>query len=242
MVRRIAVCDDEQESLKQIAVCLGQIQKDTGDELEVFYYRSAHELLEHMPRDVQVVLLDIGMQEAASPLSGIDAAHMLRAEGLDVTLIFITSMVEYALEGYDVHAFAFLCKPLQYAALKRHLTDAFGAIDAKRGIFLSVDTAGGKEAIDLNTLLYAEVFQHETSFVFADGTTTSVIPLAEVEKKVKRHGFFRCHKSYLVNFKQIQRIDPSSVTLGNGAVVPISKYRRKEFLDAYSRFMGVQFL
>lgn len=239
MIRRIAVCDDEQEILKQLSLYLGQIQKELSDDFEIFYYTSAAELTAMMPRDIQIVLLDIGM----SPMTGMEAARKLRAEGLDFTLIFITSMVEYALEGYDVHAFAFLSKPVLYPALYHQLTEAFQRIDKEQSLktVMVIDTGNGKETIDLSALVFAEVYQHETSFVFEHGRKTSIMPLAEVEKQTARHGFFRCHKSYVVNFKKISRIDFSTVTVTTGEAVPISKYRRKAFLDAYSSFMGVRF-
>ena len=239
MIRKIAVCDDEREILKQLSVYLGQIQKELGDEFVIFYYSSAADLVAMMPRDIQIVLLDIGM----SPMTGMEAARKLRAEGLDFTLIFITSMVEYALEGYDVHAFAFLSKPVLYPSLYHQLKEAFQRIDKEQSLktVMVIDTNSGKETIDLSALVFAEVYQHETSFVFEHGRKTSMMPLAEVEKQTARYGFFRCHKSYVVNLKKISRIDFSTVTVTTGDAVPISKYRRKEFLDAYSRFMGVRF-
>lgn len=239
MIRRIAVCDDEPEILKQLSLYLGQIQNELGDEFEIFYYTSAADLTAMMPRDIQIVLLDIGM----SPMTGMEAARRLRAEGLDFALIFITSMVEYALEGYDVHAFAFLSKPVLYPSLYHQLTEAFQRIDKMQSqkTVMVIDTGSGKETIDLNTLVYAEVYQHETSFVFEHEKKTSIMPLSQVEKQIVRYGFFRCHKSYVVNLKKIASIDFSAATVSTGDILPISKYRRKEFLDAYSRFMGVRF-
>ena len=119
MTLRIAVCDDELSAASQIDLYLNQIQLEENLKFQVFFFSSGEELLEHMPRDIHVLLLDIQMKQA----TGIDVARRLRAEGLDFFLFFITSHVQYALEGYEVHAYAFLQKPLRYAPLKMYLME-----------------------------------------------------------------------------------------------------------------------
>lgn len=237
MIRRIAVCDDEPDISRQISLYLKQIESERGDSFEIFYYSSGDELLRFLPPDTDVLLLDIGM----NGLSGMDTARQLRGRGSDVAIIFITSMTEYAMEGYEVHAFSFLAKPIQYAALRRSLYEVFAQMDQKQGASLVASDNSGSRIIDLNQLLYAEVLQHQTSFVFLDGRYSYKLPLSDVEKQAAQHGFFRCHKSYLVSFRKIEKIDFDSVIMCNGDRIPISKHRRKDFLSAYARFMGVQF-
>ena len=98
MRRKIAVCDDEKVMLRQLSQYLTQIQEETGDCYDLCYFTSAEELLEHLPQDVQVILLDISMGE----MSGMQCARALRKRGVDCAIMFITSMTQYALEGYDV--------------------------------------------------------------------------------------------------------------------------------------------
>lgn len=235
MTRRIAVCDDEQDVSRQMSLYLKQIAQERSEIFDCFYYGSAEELLAHMPRDMDALLLDIGM----AGITGMEAAYRLRREKVEIPILFITSMTEYALEGYEVHAFSFLSKPVRYASLSRNLSDAFAQIDAHREDALIVNDGMSRQIVDLRTLIYAEVYQHHTSFVFVGERRSCKLPLAEIEAQVLRRGFFRCHKSFLVNFRHISRIDFDSVTMDNNERVPLSKYRRKEFLTAYSRFMGV---
>lgn len=236
LIRTIAVCDDEQDVSRQLSQYLKQLQEETGDEFHISYYGSSEELLQFMPRNTEVLLLDIRMGD----LTGMEAARRLRAEGVETTIIFVTSMTEYAMEGYEVHAFAFLQKPVRFAALRRQLLEVFQRIDRGRGARLVVNDGGSDHVVDLNELLYAEVYQHDTNFVFPEGRRSYKVPLADVEKQIARHGFFRCHKSYLVNFRHIKQLDFAELTLSNGDRLPISKHRRKEFLAAFSRFMGVR--
>ena len=238
MFYKIAVCDDERTMLRQLSLYLSQIQEDTGDSYDIFYFTSAEELLANMPTDVQVILLDIAMGN----MTGMECARTLRAKGCEADIIFITSMTEYALEGYDVHAFAFLPKPIVYAELKQRLTDCLAHARRERKDILSVDTAGGKELLPIDEIIFAEVYQHETSFVLLGRSVTGALPLSQAEKLLTPHGFFRCHRCYLVNMANIRRIDQDRLAMKNGKVIPVSKHRRKDFLDAFANFMGGRFV
>jgi DNA-binding LytR/AlgR family response regulator len=237
MNRRIAVCDDEKNMLRQISSYLDQMQAETGDRFEVFYYTSAEDILSHMDRRADYVLLDISM----GGMTGMDCAKALREEGFEGELIFITSMENYALEGYGVHAFAFLTKPLVYTELKKQLTECFAKKDKSRLPVLAVDTQAGTQILKINEILYAEVYQHSTCFALTKGRKAeAAVQLSWAEERLLPYGFFRCHRSYLVNMKHIAKIDAAELTLSDGSTVPLSKHRNKEFLSAYTRFMGVE--
>ena len=234
MIRTIAVCDDEQDVTRQISAYLKEIENDTEDEFHVFYYSSAEELLSDFPRDTQIVFLDIQMGE----MTGMDAARCLRTRGCEAEIIFITNMTEYALEGYEVHAFAFLRKPVQFAALKRNLLEILKKIDRESIAYITVTFGTSIQVVKLKDLQYVEVLGHDSCFVMGSGKQTAKIPLSEIEKETQSQRFFRCHKSFLINLRHITRIDPESVTMTNGDVIPVSKYRKKDLLKAYSQING----
>lgn len=237
MVRRLAVCDDEKNMLSQISAYLDRIGRETGDRYEPFFFTSGEELLSHMDRETELVLLDISM----GALTGLDCARELRRGGYEGEIIFITSMDNYALEAYGVHAFSFLTKPLIYDELKRELTACFAKKDRQRRAVLPVETDAGTEILPTEEILFAEVYQHETSFAMADGRrVVSPVQLAWVEEKLAGQGFFRCHRSYLVNMRRIERIAGTDLTVKGGSVIPLSKHRSKAFLAAYTRCMGVE--
>lgn len=236
-MRRIAVCDDEQDTARQISAYLKQFGQETGDELQVFYYASAEELLQFMPDDVQILLLDISMGQ----LSGMQAARQLRARGQEeLFILFITSMTEYAMEGYDVHAFAFLPKPVQYAALRRYLLEVFSRLDREEDATFLLEDGTSHCALRLSELIYIEVYQHDTCFHLAGGTRTVRVAISAVERQLAGRGFFRCHKSYLVNLRHVARMEQDALLLSDGSRIPLSRYRRKELLAAWNRCVGVK--
>ena len=69
--------------------------------------------------------------EDHAPLAGLDGletAKRIRAADRDMTIIFFTNYIQYALEGYEVQAYRFLLKPLSY--------DQFSAVVGKARIEL----------------------------------------------------------------------------------------------------------
>lgn len=231
---KISVCDDEPAVLEHIRLYLDRICKELHKKAEVFYFPDGESLVQDMPRDTQILLLDIRMKT----LSGMDAARALRDEGLGFFLFFITNNVEYALEGYEVHAYGFLRKPLVYSHLKRLLSEVIRKIERSRPQIITVKGPDGMRPLNCQDILYFEVFGHEIKVVMKTETMNSSVPLSELEKQLKEHGFFRCHKSYLINLHLIAYIGTRDVLLSNGHKVPLSKYKKKMLIDEYSRLMG----
>ena len=48
--------------------------------------------------------------------------------------------------------------------------------------------------------------------------------------------FYRCHKSYIVNFDYVQRIDTDSIILKDARSVPVSVRRRGGLLKIYNYY------
>lgn len=234
MKLRIAVCDDELSAASQIDLYLTQIQLELGQQFQVFYFSSGEELLADMPRDIHLLLLDIQMKKT----SGIETARRLRQEGLDFYLFFITSNVQYALEGYEVHAYAFLQKPLRYAPLKMYLMEVMDRLKQARPFFLNLKSGDSSEIVDCSQIVYIEVYGHSTSFVFDNGRKEFSVPLNELEQQLKSHGFFRCHKSYLINMRKVTSIRTAEILMSSGDAVPLSRHRRQEFLTAIHAVLG----
>lgn len=162
MNRKIVVCDDEKNIIRQIDDYLKQFAKETGISFSVLFYDSAEDLIAHMPKDADILLLDIMMKDA----TGLDAARKLRNEGYSGCIIFITSMKEYALEAFDVHAFSYLLKPLLYSDLSRSLKEAFRQLDKKEEAFLFINDRNETHKVVLNDVIYAEVYQHTSIITF----------------------------------------------------------------------------
>ena len=237
MVKKIAVCDDSSIVLRQTAGYFEQLQKEIPYDLCPAYYSSGESLLASLAEDTDLLLMDIAMDG----MNGIECSKAVRERGMQVPIVFITSMTEYAVQGYAVHAFGFLEKPVTYSDFAAIVKDALESTEPVKAKKILVKTADGVHMIDPDDIIFAEVYQHETSFHVKQGCICGNVQLGAVEPMLPAGAFFRCHKSYLISLDKVSFIGRTSLTMCDGCEIPLSKHRRKEFLDAYSRFMGVQF-
>jgi Response regulator of the LytR/AlgR family len=233
-MRRIVICDDEEYTCQTIRDYLNRYQSEKGEAFSVRAFASGEELLRDMPRDTDILLLDIKMCE----ISGMEAARILRARHAEVCIIFITTMVQYALEGYEVHAFGFLKKPIVYEQFSRQMTEALHSLSFKEDFCISFRSGTETVRVSASDIYYIEAFGHNINVVTKTKNEKTDMSLSEFEAHLKTHGFFRCHKSYLVNHKYISRIEQDKLRIFNGDEVLISRHRRKEFLDDFTRYIG----
>ena len=234
MPRNIVICEDEPEYTIQVMECLKRCGRELGEELRIQNFSSGEALLDRWPPETQVLILDIRMGD----ISGMDAARELRRRGVGIPIIFLTSLAQYALEGYDVRAFSFLLKPVEYASLRDRLRSAFRLLDEERGEVLRLKNAGGISIIPVNSIDYAESQRHTAILVHGGTRESFQLPMKELEQALEGKGFFRCHKGYLVNLRRIRRIEAEMLLMENGDRVPLSRHRRTEFLDAFEQCMG----
>lgn len=229
----ILICEDENES--RIAICQAMDRYSTENHVhfEQIVCASGEAMLSKLDKHVDLLLLDIGLPR----ISGMDAARYLRQRGIQTPIIFITSMTQYAMAGYEVHAFGFLKKPLNYKQFEWQMRDALSLLLRNKGVPIPLQSRARLEVINSVDVSYIEVLNHLVKLFDKKGNCFSCsLSLSELEDNLTEYGFFRSHKSFLVNMAYIQRFLPGEVELKGNITIPVSRYRRKDFLEAYASF------
>jgi two-component system, LytTR family, response regulator len=190
---------------------------------------------EHKP---DLLFLDVQMPK----LSGFDVLELLDPAGLAV--IFVTAFDQYAMKAFDVHAVDYLLKPYSKerfeVALERAKNQKAGKAPDAATLAATARPAG----------------QHLERIVVKDGTKVTLVPTAKLDyvealddyvslaaegKKLLKQQtissleaaldpavFVRIHRSYVVNFERVSRIEPYGkeskvAVLGNGVKLPVSR-------------------
>ena len=107
---RVAIVEDEDIAARQLEQCLQQYESGHDIRFSSCRFRDALEFLEQYQPLYDLIFMDIGMPG----LDGMEAAVRLRAMDSVTPLIFVTSMVQYAVRGYEVDALDFVVKPVRY--------------------------------------------------------------------------------------------------------------------------------
>ena len=115
----IAVCDDDIADLECAVNMLHKIFTSQKIVYHIEKFMSANQMLENISR-IDIGILDISMEE----LNGIKLGRKLKEKFPDVKLVYITSYEEYCMQVInEVHAFSFLCKPLEYDKLELQILE-----------------------------------------------------------------------------------------------------------------------
>lgn len=228
---RIAICDDEramQEELKAQLLAIDPRQ-------EITLFDSARDLLP-AAGDYALIFLDIQMPE----LSGLQAAREMRERcGDGPVLIFVTGAKEYALEAFDVDALHYLIKPIEPEKLKEAYIRAVQAIERKRSedsAELFIHTKQDHVRILKSEVLYAES-QLRKGVLHTAGGVVELYATMEELTELLGDGFFRCHRSYIVNLSKIVRYGNEDLYLTNGERINLSRHRYAEFVKVYMRYL-----
>lgn len=114
---RIAVVEDERESLDTVLNCLKRFEEEDGIGFVTTVFCDGLDFISGYRPLYDTVFMDIEMPM----LNGMSTAKKLRKVDSSVALVFITRLRQYALLGYEVDAVGYLLKPLEYASFRRQI-------------------------------------------------------------------------------------------------------------------------
>lgn len=225
---RIAVCDDQAEFRSQILVAIRQCAGSIDILLDP--YKDGRSFLQaFQKRPYDLVFLDIEMPE----IDGITLARMLRSLHKDVPIVFLTSHIEYALEGYEVNALRYLTKPVDLKKLKEVLSYMVKQMQEQRTLWVKTELC--EKRILIRDILYMES-QNQNVLICAGKESHCVrYNLSDYEKELMEDDFFRIHRGYLVSLRHVKSIGKSEVTMDNGTVLPVSRSKEKPLKEALFR-------
>ena len=231
----IALCDDEERFRQQIQQFLIRYETETGEKINISSFSSGEDLLTHFPHETDILLLDIEMERP----NGLETARRLRATVPDLCIIFITGYAQYALKSYSVRAFGFLPKPVAYSVLKNELNLAVTQLRRRSSRYVLIKDRENDtlHQLDVRDIYYFEVKDHDVIAVTSEKVFHYRGTMNTLEQELAENGFFRCHASYLVNQRYISSVN-QDVILTDGTVIPISRPRRKAFLQRLADYVG----
>lgn len=237
-MHRIAVCDDDKDLVQDVASCVRDWCGEHGISAEVGGYADGDALLcASAERAFDLVFLDMVM-----PLvSGMDAARELRARDHATHIVFLTSSPEFALESYEVKAADYLLKPVGHERIRAALDEwTQGLRRAPRS--LVVKTGAGYQRVYLDDVEYLEARGKKCSVLMrGPRVLESAEGFGELAARLAGDpGFFRCHRSFLVNLGNIDHFSSAEIFTRSGRRIPVARNCRHEFQDAYfsHRFEG----
>ena len=235
---KIAICDDDSQELARISSFIDTYKQNNKASLTYKSFQNAIELISAVNNgEYDIILLDILMPG----MTGMQAAHEIRAFDTRLKIVFLTSSPEFAVESYAVKAYDYILKPASKEKLFS-IPDALIAEEQKPQEGLTVKTQAGMIRILFSKLAFVEVIHKKLYFHLADGSVHEVTAsLAAFEDQLlSRSGFVKVHRSYIVNLWQVSELRSKELITHAGKVVPISRLLYGKVREAYMDYLFVE--
>jgi len=200
-----------------------------------------------------LVLLDIKMDDG----TGFDMLKQL--EPVDFKVIFITAYDQFAIKAFRFSALDYLLKPVDPDDLAKavgkaeklvmhDLNQQLGTLEdnlqsqdkSKKKIILK--TFDNIHLVKLTDIVYCESQDNYTNFHLMNEKKILVSnTLKEYDEMLSEYGFFRAHKSYLINLIHIDRFEKAeggSIVLINEIKLPVASRKKDQLLEMIYRISG----
>ena len=244
---RIILVDDEKPALEELTYI---INKYSFIELIGTYNNPTIALERILKEKPDVVFLDVEMPE----INGFTIAReIIRAE-MDTIIVFVTAFDEYAIKAFEVNAVDYILKPFHEERIDltikriKNISKQHNKENNQKVIQKILEIQETKPINKLpvwknnrilllnpEDIIYCTMEDGKTVIVTEDERYITDGKLIYLEEILKQDGFFRCHRSFLVNLNTINEVIPwfnNTYIIkmkGIDDEIPISRRYMKEF-------------
>lgn len=230
---KIALVEDEERWVKTFKEYVGNYAEETREEILVECFSDGMEFISDFKGGYDLIFMDIAMPH----MNGLQAARLLREKDANVCLIFITTLSQYAIKGYEVNAFDFIVKPVSYELFKIKLAKAVAHAGANAKTCYTVVSAGVMRKVPLAEIKYVESVKHYVYFHTGGEELKMRSSLDKIKGFFKEHSFAEINRSILVNLACVDGYSNSEVSVA-GEKLPLSRIYKAQFLNELTAYIG----
>lgn len=235
---RIAIVDDDKDALDKVC---NLIEKYCQTNPQMVYrkkYSSANELkwdLEEKKEIFDIYILDIEIGDD----NGIDVARFIRTMDEQAYIIFLTSYMQYSLEGYECNAYRYVLKSQMEEKLSEIIGKICKKLVATKSKIYIIEKQNVIEKIEVNEIIYLYKESKNTYFVLDGRITRDRKPINEIISELGNTQFVMLDKGIAVNLEHVMGIHNTTVTLRNGVALPCSRMHIKQLRNAIRNNWGL---
>lgn len=230
---KVAICDDEKFYVDNLKEFLDEYYNSLDILIDTFI--SGEKLINkvrEIPTRYDLIFLDIEMEK----FNGIEVAREIRKFNKEIIIIFVTSHIEFALQGYEVKAFRYITKPLDKDKLIKVLVDVEKEVESDKK-FLIKDK-DREILLNYKDIIYVEARNVNILIKTIDNSYTLRKTLKDIGNELESSMFYKTHRSYIVNFNYVADYNNKSITMKNGDKILISRSRITGFKKNIIRYVN----
>ena len=232
---QIAICDDIQKELEVIRMALDTYAKAHSEYcFDIDEYSTAIDVMRAVEKGkmYDVALLDICMPG----VSGMDVAGEMLAKSPDMSVIFLTTSDEYAIEAFALNATHYLLKPFSQEQFNAALDRAVKKTEEQD--LLSIACADGVYRVRIGEIVFIESQSHYLLFNLSSGEKLRQrMKLSQMFEEIQKYPeFIRVGVSYVVNLDFVRSISGNNIEMQGGVKIPVPRRSIEEVQSVYMEF------
>ena len=235
---RIAICDDEKETVTLHEEIIKNSLQSCGIGYEITTYTYSSNLLFDITEDgffYDLLLLDIEMPD----VTGMELSKKIKPFLPNIKVIFITSHMEYAIDAFELSIFRYVPKNDLENRLRNAVVDAAKLTLLEAGKEYVIQAAGRIEKIPYKDIFYIQRDGGKNSEIYSSTGASKVRKsLQQVLEELDAPEFIFIDRGCIVNIIQIMKVADGMAFLKNGDALPISRSHLQAVKQQINKFWG----
>ncbi|MCR8746682.1 LytR/AlgR family response regulator transcription factor [Romboutsia lituseburensis] len=237
----VSICCND---LKQTNI-LNDFFKNFSSSNHLKYKLSKYSSFDHLvcapPENLDILFLSINLNNKQS-VHDINNKFKLLYKNLQI--IFIPEIMDFMLNGFCLKDFRYILMPLKYESFEDEVSSCLNDLKKPKSAtgksINNIFQFKNYEDIDKPLVVLSGISTNSILFIESRGdhcliyTPSKCVKkeyrIDQLEKKLCPSTFFRCHDSFIINIKKINKLTRSSVIV-NSKIIPVSEKSFKTLKD-----------
>lgn len=222
---RIAIVDDEKKWREEALHDIKRYYQ--GDDVIIDTFTGGEQLLLGS-EEYDLLFLDVDMKG----MDGFETGAKYKENHPETILVMFTTHTELSRRGYLINAFRYIDKMNMANEILEALKSIDRLLECNQAVCINVVNLGEIPFV-LKNILYIETEKRNVKIHTRTGDFVSSDNISGLEKILEPYGFYRCHKSYIVNLDGVKFFDHKDVLMVDGSRAMVSNRKYAELKQKY---------
>lgn len=230
----IGICDGEQTIRSLLASYVERYRLQFDVEIQLLAYSTGEKLLKNYMLDLDLIFLEIPLWK----VNGLKIAEYIKQQDSQVRIVFLTTVLSYVLEAFEVGASNYLLKHLSYNKFCLELDKVIEEKKSTQKKAFLIQNKQGLYKVYFNEIHFIETCGKNTLIHTRNEDILNNKQMKWYEQLFQGTSLVRCHAGYIVNLHYFQRIEAGMIVLIDGTKIPVSRSQKQKILTNIERLFG----